>query len=68
MGIRVSALTVILLAGCTVGPNYETPSVWSPDSWFRSTRTEKATAPISLPVAEPVDVEWWAILNDPVLT
>lgn len=68
MGIRVSASVLLLLAGCTVGPNYESPSPWSPDSWFRTTRTEKATAPISLPVAEPIDVEWWTVLNDPELT
>ena len=68
MGIKSSASILLLLAGCTVGPNFESPSPWSPDSWFRSTRTEKATAPISLPVAEPIDVEWWAIFNDPELT
>lgn len=68
MGIKSSASVLLLVAGCTVGPNYETPSPWSPDSWFRTTQTEKATAPISLPVAEPIDVEWWAILNDPELT
>jgi len=26
-----------LLAGCTVGPNFEQPSPWSPLSWFRET-------------------------------
>lgn len=68
MGIKSSASVLLLLAGCTVGPNFESPSPWSPDSWFRSTRTERATKPISLPVAEPVDVEWWAIFKDPELT
>ena len=68
MGIKSSTSILLLLAGCTVGPNFESPSPWSPDSWFRSTRTEKATAPISLPVAEPIDVEWWAIFNDAELT
>ncbi len=68
MGIKLSASVLLLLAGCTVGPNYESPSPWSPDSWFRSTRTEKATTPISLPVAQPINVEWWTILGDPQLT
>ena len=68
MGFRLSASTLLLLAGCTVGPNYESPSPWSPASWFRTTRTENATAAVSLPVAEPVDVEWWDVLHDPELT
>ncbi len=65
---RTSAVVLLLLAGCTVGPDYESPSPWSPASWFRSTRTEAETRPISLPAAEPLDVEWWAILNDSELT
>ena len=67
MGIKFSATALLLLAGCTVGPNYESPSPYSPASWFRTTRTEKATSPVSLPAADPVDVEWWQILNDPEL-
>ncbi|MDT7951627.1 MAG: efflux transporter outer membrane subunit [Acetobacteraceae bacterium] len=68
MGIRSSAAALLLLAGCTVGPNYESPSLWSPASWFRTTRTEKATGPVSLPVAAPIDVTWWDVLGDPELT
>jgi NodT family efflux transporter outer membrane factor (OMF) lipoprotein len=60
------ALAVLLLAGCTVGPNYEAPSPWSPLSWFRKTSTN--TSRLSMPVAEPLDPEWWAVLHDPVLT
>ena len=68
MGIRASISALLLLAGCTVGPNYESPATWSPASWFRTTRTETATAKVSLPVAEPIDVEWWSVLHDPQLT
>ncbi len=68
MGIRFSLLPAILLAGCAVGPNFESPSPWSPLSWFRSTPTERATAAVSMPVGEPVDVAWWEILHDPVLS
>ncbi len=67
---RVAAAGVVLLiAGCTVGPDYEQPSPWSPASWFRS--TPSATKPpslASLPVAEPIDPEWWNVFGDPVLT
>jgi len=68
VGIKFSLLPAILLAGCAVGPNFESPSPWSPLSWFRSTRTERATAAVSMPVGEPVDVAWWEILHDPVLS
>ncbi len=67
-GRAVSALLLtVLLPACTVGPNFEQPSPWSPASWFRAT---PAAAPslASLPVAEPVDPDWWAVFNDPVLT
>ncbi len=37
-------------------------------SWFRSTRSERPTSKLSIPAAEPVDVEWWAVLRDPQLT
>ena len=58
----------LLAAGCAVGPNFESPSAWSPLSWFRTTRTEAARGKVSLPAAEPIDVEWWRVLRDPELT
>ena len=65
--LKVSALALALaLPACTVGPNYESPSPWSPASWFAA-RPQPATL-ASLPVAEPVDPAWWGIFNDPVLT
>ena len=57
------------LPGCTVGPDYEKPSPFSPASWFR--RGGASTPPAglaSLPVLEPADPEWWGVFNDPVLT
>ena len=57
----------LVLGACTVGPDFQEPSVWSPTSWF-STRKPPTPTLASLPVAEPVDPEWWAVLNDPVLT
>jgi NodT family efflux transporter outer membrane factor (OMF) lipoprotein len=56
----------LALAACTVGPDYQSPSPWSPTSWFAS-RKQPATL-ASLPVNEPVDPDWWTIFHDPVLT
>ncbi|MGI4950264.1 MAG: efflux transporter outer membrane subunit [Janthinobacterium lividum] len=64
--LSLGALLGTLLGGCTVGPNFEAPSTWSPGSWFRSTPAPPSLA--SMPVAEPVDPNWWAVFNDPVLT
>jgi len=60
-------VAALLLAGCAVGPNFERPSLWSPASWF-SGRRSTAQLEASMPVAEPVDAEWWKRFNDPALT
>ena len=66
MRIRPFALSCLLLGGCTLGPDFHSPSPWSPASWFRGEPPKPTLA--SLPVAEPVDPEWWKVFNDPVLT
>ena len=55
-----------LLGACTVGPDYVAPSPWSPASWFG--RRPEPPKLASLPVAEPVDPDWWTVFNDPILT
>lgn len=57
----------LLVCGCTVGPEFERPSLWSPGSWFGA-RPGPSRLEASMPVAEPVDPEWWKQLNDPILT
>lgn len=58
---------VVLLAGCTVGPNFEAPHWASPVSWFAGPREKPAPAP-SIPVAAPIDPNWWTLFHDPKLT
>ena len=60
------AATTLLLAGCTLGPDFEKPSGWSPEHWFGSA-PETPPAP-SQPVAEPIRADWWAMFQDPELT
>ena len=57
-----------LLCGCTVGPNFRQPSVWSPASWFASRPVAPASYEASLPVAQPIDPAWWKLLGDDKLT
>ena len=57
----------MLLAGCTAGPNFETPEWLSPASWF-ATKAEPIQRAPSMPTAEPIDPEWWNLFKDPQLT
>ena len=67
MAIKFLPAAALLLAGCTVGPDFQRPAPWSPASWF-SARPTPARREASLPMAEPVDAEWWTAFRDPVLT
>ncbi|MBK1858790.1 efflux transporter outer membrane subunit [Cerasicoccus arenae] len=54
-------LVLALLVGCTVGPDYEKPSISTPDAWHSVIANEvegEAPAPLQT---------WWTIFNDPVL-
>jgi NodT family efflux transporter outer membrane factor (OMF) lipoprotein len=64
---RLVLLAACLLAGCTVGPNFNAPEWASPASWLTGPK-EKVPPARSLPVAKPVDPQWWALFNDPMLT
>ena len=57
------------LAGCTMGPDFEHPaSRWSPASWFAGHPASPAKQPVSEPVADAVDPQWWTLFHDPQLT
>jgi NodT family efflux transporter outer membrane factor (OMF) lipoprotein len=62
-----TAALLLLLAGCTVGPNFETPGWQSPASWFAK-KAEPIRPEASMPVAEPIDPTWWNLFDDPELT
>lgn len=65
---RLAAVIALsLLGGCTVGPDFKRPAWTSPASWFSGSK-EAVKPPPSIPVAEPVDPEWWRLLGDPQLT
>jgi outer membrane protein TolC len=66
---RFSAAAALLLAlgACTVGPNFDPPEWMSPASWFAKKAEPIAREP-SMPVAEPIDPNWWNLFNDPQLT
>ena len=67
LGFVAGLAAASVVAGCTVGPDFKRPDSASPGSWFAGPK-EAVRQPPSLPVAEPVDPNWWTLFNDPVLT
>ena len=55
--VIVSFLIILGLFGCTIGPNYQRPSVETPPSW----RFEEKEA------KEVANTAWWEQFDDPVL-
>src|SRR5438034_11095611 len=51
-------LTLAVLAGCTVGPNYHRPAIQTPDA-FRTLAPATANDPASL-----ADLKWWEVFKD----
>jgi NodT family efflux transporter outer membrane factor (OMF) lipoprotein len=58
----------LALTGCTVGPDFKAPSVWSPTSWFTSHNEKPPAKDESHPVPEPLDAAWWSEFHDPELS
>jgi NodT family efflux transporter outer membrane factor (OMF) lipoprotein len=61
--VLLGLLSGALLAGCTVGPNFQRPSAAAPSEF---TRANNAQAP-SRPVEATLAAQWWALLGDPEL-
>lgn len=58
--ILAISLATVLLAGCTVGPNYQTPVESAPVKW---TSSQAGLYPKT-----EVRADWWRSFNDPILT
>lgn len=65
------ASAVLLTSGCTVGPDFKRPSLWSPSSWLHhpSSQVENGPTPITSVIdPSPPDPSWWNIFHDPELS
>ena len=56
-------LTVLVLSGCTVGPNYHRPVVQTPASFRAPDESQQTEAQ----VASFADLPWWQVFHDPQL-
>ncbi|MFT9417764.1 efflux transporter outer membrane subunit [Acetobacter sp.] len=61
--LLLTGLSLLALAGCTVGPDYHKPQVSAPAIW-RATQSP-AQSRISTASTDPA---WWTLFHDPVLS
>ncbi|HWD19876.1 MAG TPA: efflux transporter outer membrane subunit [Verrucomicrobiae bacterium] len=64
----LASLTLALLGGCAVGPNFHPPKTDAPSAWTGVTTnlsTNAATAAVSAPAQV---AQWWENFHDPLLT
>ncbi|MDE1010210.1 MAG: efflux transporter outer membrane subunit [Paraburkholderia fungorum] len=62
--LALEILACLVIAGCTVGPNFAPPTTSAPPQVFE--RTEAAQAP-SKAVEAGFNSDWWTLFNDPTL-
>ena len=65
--LAVGLVATTALGGCTVGPDFHRPGWASPASWFQGPK-ESVRPPPSIPVAQPINADWWTLFGDPELT
>jgi len=68
--IVLAAFTLLTLSACTVGPDFEKPPSVLPTNktWQFHQQNTAETLVKSNAVADPIQVEWWNLFNDPILT
>ncbi|RUL80160.1 efflux transporter outer membrane subunit [Dyella choica] len=57
----------VLLAGCTVGPDFTRPDAKLPTAWCSAHCQQNSAIP-SKPTAAPIPASWWTSFNDMELT
>lgn len=63
----ILAVCLLVIAACTVGPNFHKPETVVPDAWHEV--NAPAASPISVATPHEMEAtEWWKNFNDPELT
>ena len=64
--LAITALSLLALAGCAVGPNFKPPATQVPDSYYSLEKTK--AAPASQVTPDPAALmRWWQGFHDPIL-
>ena len=67
-GLSIAAAMGIILAGCSVGPNYQRPKIDTPGAFRGPDSASSSPAPsATADTASMGDAEWWTIFQDPEL-
>ncbi|HTB63085.1 MAG TPA: efflux transporter outer membrane subunit [Opitutales bacterium] len=59
---------VLVLAGCTVGPDFHPPVVKTPANWLNTDQTTSPAAESKASSAALTVVDWWSMFGDDTLT
>ena len=68
-GVALGA--ALTAAGCSVGPDFKRPSLWSPEAWLPHSGDHAGNQPVSVTsVVDPAppDPHWWDVFHDPELS
>jgi NodT family efflux transporter outer membrane factor (OMF) lipoprotein len=60
----VASVLLLLLCGCTMGPDFKSPEASTPETWTSASGKPAA----SMPVEQPIDPNWWNLFRDRELT
>jgi NodT family efflux transporter outer membrane factor (OMF) lipoprotein len=68
--IWIPAIAVLLLSGCTVGPDYHRPATTMPVAYAPAVppSTQPTTHPSQTNPQMADIAQWWSVFNDPILT
>ncbi|MGF6767469.1 NodT family efflux transporter outer membrane factor (OMF) lipoprotein [Paraburkholderia sp. GAS33] len=58
--VLLALLSGAMLAGCTLGPNFQRPNVSAPNDFTRANQAEAPSRPVEATLAP----EWWSLLGD----
>lgn len=61
---KIALVSVVLLSGCTVGPDYQRPDIATPSA-YEGVSSNRVQAPLSLPTPGETDLsQWWMGFDD----
>lgn len=67
--LRFLIVPILLLTGCTVGPDFTPPKPATPAGWTKDALQPVANArQASNPSDAPIESQWWGSFDDPVLS
>jgi multidrug efflux system outer membrane protein len=65
---ETALLFALVLAGCTVGPDFLKPKAEVPPAWTQAALQQAAKAPSTVRAEEPATDAWWENFGDPELS